>query len=119
VGVESKSTGIKAPPLPLALPAVSGLTLSAAALDDPTKAGANAQVVVDLTGQGMVAGDTQLVFNNGTQNPYDVTGITDGTTGKATVTLPSDYNASTSYSCLLKSKKSGTSSKAVNLKTSH
>jgi len=118
VGVESKSTGVKTAPLPLTWQA--SLILNTAALDDPSKAGANAQVVIDLAGQGMAAGDTQLIFNNDTQHPVDVSGISaDGTTGKATVSLPGDYNASTTYPCELKSKKSGNSSQPVNLKTSH
>lgn len=52
VGAESKSTGIKAPPLPLTIPSATGLTLSAASLDDPSKAGVNVQVVVDFDWAG-------------------------------------------------------------------
>ena len=111
--------GVFSPTAAAPAPAVVTPALSAAALDDPGKAANGAQVVVDLTGKGLVTGDTQLIFNNDAVHPYDVTASADGTTGTATVTLPSPYGAGTNYPCLLKSKKSGTSSAAVNLKTSH
>lgn len=115
VGVESKATGQKTVPLPLTVPAQKGLGLTAAALDDPTTAKPSTQVTVDLTGQGMVAGDTQLIFNNGT--PVDVTGITNGTSGQAKVALPGNYDSKTLYPVMLKSKTSGTTTATVNLGT--
>src|SRR5262249_18046781 len=80
---------------------LSGLVLKTIAFADPTKATANAQVTLKMTGVGIVAADVLNLFGN-TYPLKNVSG--DGSSAETDLSLPSTYDPVLDYPATLSTK---------------
>jgi hypothetical protein len=117
---QSQTTNPHLPPAPQSVSTNPGddseaLSLGSANISDPKKSLPNSTATLIVTGTGLKNGDTTVVIF-GTSYPV-VEVSADGSSGKAEITLPSDYDPNKLYPVTIASMAMGITSAEVTLDT--